>query len=249
MNGALEVATWNVWFGQWRRRDRWHALQAELDARHPDVVALQEVTPALLAELEASVGSRPGHWLVADSSIAGGYGVALYGTRPLLDHQRLGLPSQMGRALLSATVETPRGPLTVATVHLESRAGNAPRRLAQLRLIVEALTRHDEVVLMGDMNFAPDSVEQALAVQHFVDAWRACHGDAPGFTVDSDRNLMCEPVREEPVRKRIDRIFVRSARWRPQAMDRLGLAALPDDPLTFASDHFGLALRLSAATT
>ena len=45
---SLELVTWNTWFGGHMFEERTEALLDELARRRPDVIALQEVTPALL---------------------------------------------------------------------------------------------------------------------------------------------------------------------------------------------------------
>ena len=45
---------------------------------------------------------------------------------------------------------------------------------------------------------------------------------------------------------RFDRVLSRGTGWRLTRVERLGMEALQDDPLTFISDHFGLCAELSA---
>ena len=68
--------------------------------------------------------------------------------------------------------------------------------------------------------------------------------DDPGYTVDTDVNRMRWEMQPRRTRKRIDRMFLRSAgRLRPEHIELVGERAAPGDPTLFASDHFGLKAR------
>jgi endonuclease/exonuclease/phosphatase family metal-dependent hydrolase len=240
----LRLVTWNVWFGGHMFDDRAAALLADLEQRRPDVIALQEVTPALLATIVQTPWLRAGYQLSdSDGQTLRRYGVLLLSRLPMRRLSLHELPSRMDRLLLVAELACG---LTVATIHLESTAGCAYERSVQLGIIQPAIAADsDDAVLVGDMNFAPgDRRETAVLDPSFVDAWPVVHRDAPGYSIDTDVNTMRHELKGEADHRRIDRAFVRSRRWRPRAIELIGTDAI-DGLGTFVSDHFGLEVELA----
>lgn len=238
----LRLVTWNVWFGEYRFGERGRALLAELERRRPDVIALQEVTAPLLAAIHATPWIRAAYQ-VSESDLLG-YDVVILSRVPIVEMRTLPLPSVMGRRLAVARLACG---LDVATVHLESMRDYADARAAQLRIIGPALAAlGEEVVLVGDMNFAPDApLETAALDPSFVDAWAALRPGDPGYSVDSMRNPMRARAQGKATQKRIDRVFARTRRWRPVAIELVGTTPI-NTAETFVSDHFGLEAVLRA---
>ncbi len=237
----LRIVTWNVWFGEHRFVERGRALLAELERQRADVIALQEVTYPLLAAILAAPWVRAAYQ-VSELDVIG-YDVVVLSRVPIVRMMPLPLPTAMGRRLLVARLACG---LDVATVHLESLREQAPVRAAQLRIIQRFLAElGEDVVLVGDMNFEPDApLEHAARDPSFADVWPELRPDDPGFSVDSDRNPMRLRGPGDRTRKRIDRVFARTRRWRPAAIELLGTAPI-DGAATFVSDHFGLGAELA----
>lgn len=239
----MRVLTWNVWFGSHLFDERAAALIRELERRRPEVIALQEVTDPVRARLD----DLPGYEVHDDEGREAFYGVAVL-TRIGVRRSRLlaSLPSQMGRRLLA--VELANG-LTVATIHLESTAGATRDRVRQLTLLQPWLAEHtDSYCLVGDMNFSPDDAAETAALDpDLVDVWPSLHPGDPGYTVDTDVNTMRLESSGRASHKRIDRVFLRSARWRATHIERVGLEPIDADG-TFTSDHFGLEVDLAEVT-
>ncbi len=234
----MRILTWNVWFGAHQFRARTAGLVREIMRRRPDVVALQEVTPPLRAILDYELAGYSLHG--GDGSF--GYDVMLLVRGEVRGSDTLELPSEMGRRLL--VVELAAG-LTVATVHLESTAPCVKQRAAQLAAIGPWLAaRAEDACLVGDMNFDDfAATESDVLDDSYVDVWQTTRKE-PGYTVDSVVNTMRADLRGK-VQKRIDRVFLRGPRWRAESIALVGT-----DPIdvhdTFVSDHFGLAVELSA---
>jgi endonuclease/exonuclease/phosphatase family metal-dependent hydrolase len=236
---TLRLLTWNTWFDRHKFKHRAAALIDELSWRAPDVVALQEVTVELLRVLVGSSLVRSRYQLSdVDGSTFERYGVLLLSRIPLRTLSLLPLPSQMGRRLLVASLVNG---LCVATVHLESTSECSAQRATQLRIIQPYLKElGDQVVLMGDMNFAPESLIESDSIdQSFIDGWNQNRFSDPGYTVDSRRNPLRRIASEVPEQKRIDRVFVRCDRWHVQEISLVGTAPI-DREGTFVSDHFGI---------
>jgi endonuclease/exonuclease/phosphatase family metal-dependent hydrolase len=240
----LRLLTWNVWFGSHMFEERCAALLVELARRRPDVIALQEVTPELLALLTASPWVRAGYQL-SDVELWQGYDVVLLSRLPIRQLSVLELPTQMGRRLLVAELACG---LVVGTVHLESMQQSTQARARQLRLIQPYLASLGaDVVLAGDMNFQPsDALETAAIDPSFVDVWPAVRPDDPGYTADSEANPMRYQLKPKLSQKRIDRVFLRGTTWRPSGIELVGTTPIDVDG-TFVSDHFGLEVALTVA--
>lgn len=237
----VRVLTWNVWFGGHMFEERRAALMVDLERRKPDVIALQEVTKELLADLTAAPWVRKAYQL-SDVELWQTYDVVLLSRLPIRRLTALALPTRMGRRLLVA--ELANG-LVVGTVHLESMKESIQPRATQLGLIQPYLASlGGDAVLVGDMNFKPDDpVEQAALDPEFVDVWPALRWDDPGYTADSKINRMRFSLKPAMSRKRIDRVFLRSTRWQASAIELVGTEPIDADG-TFTSDHFGLECSL-----
>jgi len=222
--------------------ERRESLLAELQRRGPDVIALQEVTKELLVALLEAPWVRAAYQ-VSEPDVFG-YDVVILSRLPIRRMARLALPTAMGRRLLVAELACG---LTVATIHLESTREEAAARAAQLRIIQPFLAqRYDNAVLVGDMNFQPgDPLENAALDPAFVDVWPLLRPDEPGYTVDTEVNLMRSQVRSTPAQRRIDRVLAHSSRWRARSIELVGTQAI-DDAGTFTSDHFGLEAAFTA---
>jgi endonuclease/exonuclease/phosphatase family metal-dependent hydrolase len=240
---ALRIVTWNVWFGDLERALRRRALFEALDAAAPDIVCLQEVTPAFMRGPE--LAELPGRgWSVGE--LSNNYYDTLILTRPrVVANERLALPSEMGRNLSLVRLATDP-PLTVATVHLESTREMTPARVRQLELITARLADETCVVLVGDLNFPDGARPEAAVLAGWRDAWPTCRPDEPGYTVDAEVNEMRALLKPNKKRARLDRAYLHGAGWRFAGAELLGTKCLPGDPLTFVSDHFGLQVDLVA---
>lgn len=236
---SLQLVTWNTWFEAHMFEERTEALLDELGRRRPDVIALQEVTPALLKAVRETPWVQRSYQLSELEVRA--YDVVILSRHPLHRLTALELPTEMGRRLVVAELACG---LRVATVHLESMSDYAAARAEQLAIIQPYLARHPDVVLVGDMNFRPGAaVEEAALDPSFVDVWPRLHPADPGYTIDTAINTMRLISHGSESQKRIDRVFLRSPRWRASSIELVGTTPLPHDE-TFISDHFGLAVRL-----
>lgn len=237
----IRLLTYNVWFGAHMFEERRAALLAELERRRPDVICLQEVTKELLDVLIDAPWITRGY-TVSDIELFQTYDVVILSRLPIKKLSSLPLPTQMGRRLLVAELACG---LSIGTVHLESMKQSTHPRAAQLRAIQPALAALGDAVLCGDMNFQPDdAIENAALDPAFVDVWPALHPDDPGYTADSQINKMRFELKPTLSRKRIDRVFVCSSRWKATSIELVGTKEIDIDG-TFPSDHFGLAATLT----
>lgn len=237
----ISLLTYNVWFGAHMFEERRVALLAELERRKPDVICLQEVTKELLDVLIDQPWMT--RYTCSDIELFQTYDVVILSKLPLKRLSALQLPTQMGRRLLVAELACG---LSIGTVHLESMKQSTHPRAAQLRVIQPALAALGDSVLCGDMNFQPsDEIESAALDPAFIDVWPTLSDD-PGYTADSQINKMRFELKPTLSRKRIDRVFLHSQRWKASSIELVGTEPIDIDG-TFPSDHFGLAATLTVA--
>lgn len=201
-----------------------------------DLVLLQEVDRRTrrsgdrdqLAELERRTGLHGAFGRTLDYD-GGQYGIGVLSRWPIRSDTLVPLPveppqeraggSREPRGALRAVVESPVGSVGVVNTHLDASSDDRYRRqevAAVARLAGELRLRHALTLVGGDFNAEPGSAVIArMRRDGWVDAWRACGGDA-GPTYPA-----ADPV------KRIDYLFMPPGTACRRA----------EVPLTEASDH------------
>ncbi|MFI8104432.1 poly(A) polymerase [Streptomyces sp. NPDC086023] len=248
---GVRLLTWNtLWdrydaelIGTELRRPRLLAALAEADA---DVIALQEVEPALLVRLLAADWVRAGYTLSADPA---GRDVAEYGLVVLsrLPVRESGV-QVLGphKAVSAAVLDTGAGALTVAATHLTSDHSERglERREEELARLAEALTSvPDDVVLLGDFNDGRAGEAGPAAALGLRDAWEETYGPGDGTpTFDPGANPLAAVSSLSGRASRLDRILLRGAA-RVTGAGLLGDTPGPDG--LFVSDHYGVRAELS----
>ncbi|MFE6267437.1 poly(A) polymerase [Streptomyces goshikiensis] len=247
----IRVLTWNT---LWDRYDapristarRRPLLLAELARADADVIALQEVEPALLDLLLAAPWVRAGYTLGTDP---GGRDVADSGLLLLsrLPVREAGLHVlRRHKAVAAVTVDGAAGPLVVAATHLTSdhTEGGAARRDAELAAIAEGFGGIEaDLALVGDFNDGRGGAEGPAAALGMRDAWSDVHGAADGTpTFDPAANPLAAVGSLTGRSARLDRILLRPGPG-PGAV-RVRVASLRGDSPSpeglFVSDHYGV---------
>ncbi|MEU9414866.1 poly(A) polymerase [Streptomyces sp. NPDC048272] len=243
---AVRLLTWNT---LWDRYDgpriatalRRPMLLSDLARADADVIALQEVEPALLTMLLAQPWVRERYTVAVDPR---GRDVAECGLLILsrLPVREAGLHVlRPHKAVLAVTVDTAAGPLVVANTHLTSDHSEhgADRRRDELASLAHGLGSIDaSIALVGDFNDGRVGAEGPAAALGLRDAWTEVHGaadDTPTF--DPSVNPLAAVGSLSGRAARLDRILLRSPGVVRSAALR-GDVAGPDG--LFVSDHFGV---------
>jgi tyrosyl-DNA phosphodiesterase 2 len=240
----LTLVTYNVWFNQYHLQKRCEALLRVVKNCEADVICLQEIKADYLNQVLKQ------EWVQADyyvsdymGSTVQPYGVLLLSRLPIACLRLHDLPSIMDRKLLVAELQVNNQTLQVATVHLESIKAFAPSRKQQLEQIFPTLETSKHAVLMGDFNFCSSWSEENVNINpNYQDMWAVLHSDEPGYTEDTNINLMRLEYTQKHKKVRFDRILVRSSTpgWQPKSIELLGTTPISPDSSIFPSDHFGL---------
>jgi endonuclease/exonuclease/phosphatase family metal-dependent hydrolase len=212
------------------------ALQTVIEETSPDIIAVSE-----------SDGLRPlpgyvdglrwlGTQLDYNTEFGGAtrersYGVGLLSRWPITDVAVTELP--IGRSLtrlaVTATVDTPNGPLPVLSTHFmvgKDRPQDDTRD-EQARTVVDWASGREHALVMGDFNIAPDEPEYDILTDDLTDAWTAGdqsrqHGPVGTYSAANPQD-------------RIDYIFLQGE-WAIQRVETVGN---PD-----ASDHLAVVADL-----
>jgi poly(A) polymerase len=258
---ALTVVTYNVLFNlhdaaRFDTPERRGALLRQLKRANADLIALQEVTPSLLAEVLAQGWVRE-RYVASDSPEAETvtpYGLLLLSRVPLVKLAQHRFTRD--KRVLVGELDTAGGRLAVAVVHLMSdlAEGGAELRLRQLDVLLDGILGPasqqgtPDWLILGDFNFGDDGPVERIAQAHMVDVWRALRPSEPGYTFDPARNPLAAQQSASGLSRRLDRILLRSSRSTWDARDIMLLGEQAP-----ASDHYGLrctlALREASAPT
>jgi tyrosyl-DNA phosphodiesterase 2 len=239
----LTIATLNVWNVYHHFEQRCQAILDLLAASQPDLIALQEVTPAFHQQILNTPWIQDSYQLsdiYAES--VDPYGVLLFSRYPA-SFELMPLPSAHGRCLHTAQLTINQHTTTFSGVHLESTIDAAPTRAKQLTQIFPQLAAAPHAMLVGDFNFCSSWEENAQLPSAYQDVWAALRPHDPGYTVDTTINTMRLEVMGKPKHVRFDRILLRSQQpgWQAESIELLGTDALEGtSPAVFPSDHFGL---------
>ena len=247
---TLTLVTFNVWFETYHIQERYEALLRILRDCDADLIGLQEVTPSFLKIILAEEWVKD-NFYVSDhkGKTVDPYGVILLSRFPIQTLTLYDLPTYMYRKLLVADLNINGQNIKVATVHLESHKISSPFRAKQLSVIFPILSEGEHSVLMGDFNFCSSWDEENANIDTaYQDMWSVLKGDEPGYTEDTDINIMRLEVEGKEKQVRFDRILVCSSAsgWLPELIQLIGTESTADNhPNIFPSDHFGLVGKLS----
>ena len=144
--GDLTVYSANVELGFGRPID----VAAEAVAQGADLIALQEVSPGFLAELERQPGIDQYRHRVTDPRVTT-EGVALYSRYPLEGSKKRDLGGSA--PMIESTVETPQGDIVVHLVHTSAPTTGLAYSFWQDQFVELAEVDHSQPsVIVGDLN-------------------------------------------------------------------------------------------------
>ncbi|MFI6291568.1 poly(A) polymerase [Nonomuraea sp. NPDC050790] len=250
---GVRVLTWNT---LWDRYDsdridtarRRVLLLRALEEADADVLALQEVEPALVSMLLAAPWVRARYTLGTDPQgpDVAEAGLLLLSRLPVREAAWHGLDPH--KSVAAVVVDTAAGPLVVAVTHLTSdhSADGPARRRTELAGIAEGLSGLDaDLVLMGDFNDGTDTPATTLGLR---DAWTEAHGPDDTPTFDPRANPLAALSSRTGRAARLDRVLLRG---RPRVLSATLHGDTPDPGGLYVSDHYGVMadLDLSGAGT
>lgn len=213
--------------------DRAAGLAKAICEQNPDLVAMQEATPAMIAAVDAVWPS--GCW--RNEALGE---LVVWSRHPITRAFAVKLGANTSKEALLVEVVVQRRAVAVACVHFTSdfHGDNSLKRAAQAKIVKAAFADrlpHADIFVCGDFNEPnADGVETAvLQMEGLMDAWVAVHGpDSPGCTFDPTRSRMAALGAVCKTPRRMDRIFAAPA-WSVKSAALLGEGQEH-------SDHFGV---------
>lgn len=189
---VLRAMSWNIHHGEGADgKVDLERIATVIKAQQPDVVFLQEVDNkckrsggidqaseiARLTGLQHVFGKAMDHQ-------GGEYGQAILAKFPLSDVKIHRLPGDgEPRIAVSAKGDTPLGPVTLASIHLDFK--NEEQQLAQAQVAAAALLQSEHpIFLAGDFNAKPDSKTLAVFAQA---PWVTVTKQSPSATHPADK--------------------------------------------------------------
>jgi len=240
---SLGLLTYNVLADPDPTDARTSALLKILGHSGADVLALQEVAPWFLTRLMAEPWVKGYRATTFDGQVSAPGGQMVLSRLPIARSGVRLLPGPQRRTVVLAVIELGGGrQVAVATAHMESYLDDGPIRARQLDQIFALVAPFDAAVVLGDLNFGDgEQPESARLDRRYTDLWLALRPGDPGHTWDIERSIMARrgSFKEEQSR-RLDRILVRVAGYRPQAVRIIGRQPVKPGGEVFPSDHFGL---------
>ena len=145
---ALTVTTFNIWFDDLHREQRYRAIAALLSRELPDVMVFQEVTEAALEVFLAQPWVRK-HYCRAAVVGDGHYGMLMLSRLPVRRCTYTRLPTRLARGYLTAECTVNGHDQKIVSVHLESGKKGRQLRARQLSRLFRAFRADDNVVLLS----------------------------------------------------------------------------------------------------
>jgi endonuclease/exonuclease/phosphatase family metal-dependent hydrolase len=227
----LSLLTLNLWHDSGPWPERAARIREWIDRLEPDLIGFQEALRSSsgrdqVAELLEGRGyhlayaSATPFWREGSEFSPGEFGNAVASRFPIRESEAIRLPDAGDgekRCAISATLDSPLGPLSLTCTHLHWKFRSGEVRERQVQAVCELVLRRRvragfPSILVGDFNAEPDSAEirfvtglQSLGGRSvaFLDAWRTV-GQGAGITWSNQNTyarLALEPDR------RIDYVF------------------------------------------
>lgn len=242
----ITVVTYNVLEHPHHRQERIPALLKVLERAEADVYLLQEVMPWFAGELTAQPWTKAYRQVeIAGEPLPQGQFFVL-SRWPIVGARLVEMPTNLGRCGLVVDLDIGGRRWCIGNVHLESTLEDGPLRAQQMRAMFAALHVSGDGLLAGDFNFGDGEAEGLALDPGFTDVWKAVRPKEPGFTWDLERSAMAKDGSfPTETSRRLDRILVHSAFWRPGSATLLGDQSIAPGSPVFPSDHFGLRVELT----
>ncbi len=247
---SLTIASYNVLIDvhhpdRIQTQKRLPAILSELRKTDADIIALQEVTPALIDLLLKTDWVRD--YFISESAYADKvkpYGNLIMSRFPfqLVEHQFSGHKrSLVGRWKFNDKL------VHLANVHLTSNhsENSFQKRTQQLATVINYLQQKSgEYLIVGDLNTRGDEQQEIIDYAEFVDLWQQLHPGEDGYTFDPSRNplAMLMSLGGEPAR--FDRILLHQgleSDYQPKLIELFGCEPVNGtEGAIYPSDHFGV---------
>ncbi len=238
----LRLLTYNVLVHDIETEARAKGLMQIMQDSDADIITVQEAAVWFTDALRGSDWAR--RYDRTPQQAASCAGQMILSKFPVTQSDCMPLVGRQGQLALITTVQTPDGPLHIATSHLESPLVDAYTRMEQLAEISAKLGNTGDAIIAGDFNFGDEGPETMSLPKDYKDFWTTLRKGEAGFTWDNERSDMARLSLERfpgEESRRLDWILLRSDKWQPFKVQLVGDEPIkPGDKSLFPSDHFGV---------
>lgn len=264
---SVSLFTLNIWFGDYKMKQRMAAIGKTVNELKPDIITFQEVTTVSLTLLKSQEWFQLYKMVPDNIPKNHGYFVVILSKFEVVKWRSLPFKnSKMGRNLLIAELKvniyTPEEgnqisglkisdtrnssyvSFTIATSHLESMAYTTKEREAQLQQSLKILSEYEDVCIMGDLNLELKVDGEIQLPMPWNDAWLSIPGNSHenGYTWDTAMNSNAQVSEPNTTKDRFDRVFCKLLNFSVGNMHVVGTEPYNN---VYLSDHFGLFTNLS----
>lgn len=239
---AAKLLTYNVLADPVHQETRLPAIFDILGKSDADIIALQEVAPWFLIELEKQEWLKKYHATMADGKLIAPRGLLILSKSPIQKVTAELLTTRQHRALLIVETEIKNIKVAVATCHLESPLEASRTRAIQIDQFFKILDQTEHSVFLGDFNFGDgEEPETSMMIPKFLDSWLHTNGKQAGHTWNMEINELAKSGSfPNEKSRRLDRIFIKSKHLAPTKTEIIGDRKIENTKGLYPSDHFGL---------
>lgn len=239
---TAKLLTYNVLADQDHLETRLPVLFDIIGKSDADIIALQEVAPWFLIELEKQEWLKNYHGLMADGKMVAPRGLLILSKSPIGKVTAEYLTTRQNRALLIVETEIKGIKVAVATCHLESPLEASRTRAIQIDEFFNILDKADHSIFLGDFNFGDgEEPETSMLIPKYVDCWMHTNPKDVGYTWNIEKSEMAKLGSfPNETSRRLDRIFIKSKQITPTKTEIIGDKEIEGNKGVFPSDHFGL---------
>lgn len=239
---TAKLLTFNVLADPVHREARVPALLDIIGKSDADIIALQEVAPWFLLELEKQEWLKKYHGPKTDGKLVAPRGLLILSKSPIQKVTAQYLTTYQHRALLVVETEISNVKVAVATCHLESPLEASKIRAVQINEFFNILDKTEHSVFLGDFNFGDgEEPETSMLIPKFVDSWSHTNGKEAGYTWNMEKSEMAKSGSfPNEKSRRLDRIFIKSKHLIPTKNEIIGNEEIENAKGIHPSDHFGL---------
>ena len=205
----MKIISYNVWFSNYKMKERLMSLIDTINVQQPDIVCLQEVVKYQHDELK-KIGYN-----IYPAELKDEYECVILSKYPIDKFNVIKMPSNMNRKICFIKVSVNEKDIVIVNVHFESefRKTNTIKimQYKYVSLIVNKLYMdYKNVILCSDTNVTINDTNYFNKYfDEMNDSWEKC-----GFNKDNQYTYDCETnnnlqSRKIKLRSRIDRIMFR----------------------------------------
>ena len=201
---TLKIATWNIWFDEYRMKKRMNEIMNIISNHNIDIFCLQELTQESFEYLTKHDYIQKDHkFYISSKDIndIGNYGNIIFSKFPISKVNILSFnQTKMYRKLVTVDMNINNEVFKICTTHLESLENNRAQRISQLTQSVKFIVNEnnenvDHFIFCGDFNECGTMNDKLLPFPdaQFKDCWNDYYDEKekesnPGWTMPK----MCE---------------------------------------------------------